>query len=549
MWSGRYLAANSFKKAASPSNMLNQRVICGPSIAKRYCQTTAYKPKERIVPSDQILNRQKKVEPSRFSPLETPHKGIKNLVYNPPPAPNMELTTLPNGIRIATEQPENHLCTIGIGLTVGLRDEAQGKGGALHLLERMVARSTATRSSAEIVQTFENLSINPVVMRTREYMWYHVEFLPENLDITLELLSDTLLNPIFLEQELDEQRAVIQAQLEELSVHQHAITCEVLHDAAYGGVGLAHSVITASQNITRADVLMAAKEAFVGEKLIFVATGIQHNDYRAKIEKLFGHLPQKAATQDILRRQKSPYIGGFKAQAEFPSIHPPPPNHRPVAHVAIGFEAPTYYEMQDYYAACVLQSLLGGGNAFSSGGPGKGMHSKLYVEVLCKHTWVESCIANIFAYAESGIFAVVASAHPDKISELTNVMVTSIINMTKGLTNDDLMRAKNQLNCAVTAQCEQRIVNNEDMVRQVFAYNKRYSLREMLNGVENVTLEDIKRVAKRMLVTKPTVVAYGPPESLRKMPKYDAIERYISNSLIGGVSGNIRSFVNKRLGF
>lgn len=38
----------------------------------------------------------------------------------------------------------------------------------------------------------------------------------------------------------------------------------------------------------------------------------------------------------------------------------------------------------DFIAFCVLQSLLGGGGSFSAGGPGKGMFTRLYLNVLHK---------------------------------------------------------------------------------------------------------------------------------------------------------------------
>lgn len=38
----------------------------------------------------------------------------------------------------------------------------------------------------------------------------------------------------------------------------------------------------------------------------------------------------------------------------------------------------------DLVPMCVLQILLGGGNSFSAGGPGKGMYSRLYRELLNK---------------------------------------------------------------------------------------------------------------------------------------------------------------------
>lgn len=52
-----------------------------------------------------------------------------------------------------------------------------------------------------------------------------------------------------------------------------------------------------------------------------------------------------------------------------------------LAHVVIGFEGVSLSD-NDFVAFCVLQSLLGGGGSFSAGGPGKGMFSRLYVDVL-----------------------------------------------------------------------------------------------------------------------------------------------------------------------
>ena len=39
----------------------------------------------------------------------------------------------------------------------------------------------------------------------------------------------------------------------------------------------------------------------------------------------------------------------------------------------------------DLYAICTLQMLMGGGGSFSAGGPGKGMHSRLYRSVLNRY--------------------------------------------------------------------------------------------------------------------------------------------------------------------
>lgn len=48
---------------------------------------------------------------------------------------------------------------------------------------------------------------------------------------------------------------------------------------------------------------------------------------------------------------------------------------------------------KDVVALCVLVQLLGGGSSFSASGPGKGMFSRLYLNVLNKYRWAHNAFA------------------------------------------------------------------------------------------------------------------------------------------------------------
>ena len=59
---------------------------------------------------------------------------------------------------------------------------------------------------------------------------------------------------------------------------------------------------------------------------------------------------------------------------------------------------------------------MGGGGSFSAGGPGKGMYTQLYLNVLTTYHWVYSALAQNHAYSDTGIFCIEGSAHPTKAS-------------------------------------------------------------------------------------------------------------------------------------
>jgi len=52
-----------------------------------------------------------------------------------------------------------------------------------------------------------------------------------------------------------------------------------------------------------------------------------------------------------------------------------------LAHIVVGLESCSHKD-DDFIAFCVLNMLMGGGGSFSAGGPGKGMYTRLYTNVL-----------------------------------------------------------------------------------------------------------------------------------------------------------------------
>lgn len=70
-----------------------------------------------------------------------------------------------------------------------------------------------------------------------------------------------------------------------------------------------------------------------------------------------------------------------------------------------------------------LGYLLGGGADFSSGGPGKGMHSRLYSQVLAKNGWVNNCTVYNNTFEHTGLFGVMMST-PDvsKGAQLVDIL-------------------------------------------------------------------------------------------------------------------------------
>ena len=90
------------------------------------------------------------------------------------------------------------------------------------------------------------------------------------------------------------------------------------------------------------------------------------------------------------------------------------------AHDQIAFDCGGWHD-DDLVPVCTLHTLLGGGDSFSAGGPGKGMYSRLYREVLNQHYWVESCSAFTHIHSDVGMLGIFGTAMPNKGYDMAQV--------------------------------------------------------------------------------------------------------------------------------
>ena len=207
-----------------------------------------------------------------------------------------------------------------------------------------------------------------------------------------------------------------------------------------------------------------------------------------------------ATPSPIIYDAPSHYTGGFL------SLPPLPPNANPalpdLSYIHLAFEAfPIISE--DIYALATLQMLLGGGGSFSAGGPGKGMYSRLYTNVLNQHGWIESCVAFNHSYTDSGLFGISASCHPLRTWQMLEVMCLELHNLTletgySSLQQNEVNRAKNQLRSSLLMNLESRMVELEDLGRQVQVHGRKVGVKEMCTKIDNLTVKDLKRVAKQV---------------------------------------------------
>ncbi|XP_072287999.1 mitochondrial-processing peptidase subunit alpha isoform X2 [Pyxicephalus adspersus] len=196
-----------------------------------------------------------------------------------------------------------------------------------------------------------------------------------------------------------------------------------------------------------------------------------------------------------------------------------------LTHIMIGLESCSFLE-DDFIPFAVLNMMMGGGGSFSAGGPGKGMFTRLYLNVLNRHHWMYNATSYHHSYEDTGLLCIHASADPRQVREMVEIITREFTLMAGSVGEVELERAKTQLKSMLMMNLESRPVIFEDVGRQVLATGTRKLPHELCNLISNIKASDIKRVATKMLRNKPAVAALG---DLSELPDYDQIQTALTS--------------------
>ena len=488
------------------------------------------------------------------------------------PAELDEITTLPNGLRVATEALPGHFSGIGVYIDAGSRYENEHLSGVSHIIDRLAFKSTSKRDADQMLEWLESLGGNIQCASSRESLMYQSATFNSAVPTTTALLAEAIRDPLVTEQEIEQQLATAEYEINEIWSKPELILPELVHMAAYKDNTLGNPLLCPKERlpfIDRSVIETYRKTFYKPERMVLAFAGVEHAEAVQLAEQYFGDMQsgerpsisslageQPSVTQDALPTsdlsspprpgqtstapqqesrllskipffknistsashqasvtslpdtslaptqsqllQSSHYTGGF---LRLPNIPPPLNPALPrLSHIHLAFEA-LPISHPDIYALATLQTLLGGGGSFSAGGPGKGMYSRLYTNVLNQHGWVENCMSFNHAYSDSGLFGISASCAPAHVAGMLDVMCRELSALASDsgwarLKDGEVQRAKNQLRSNLLMNLESRMVELEDLGRQVQVHGRKVGVKEMCAKIEELTVEDLRRVAR-----------------------------------------------------
>ncbi|TKA96933.1 insulinase family protein [Cereibacter changlensis] len=261
--------------------------------------------------------------------------------------------TSPGGITAwLVEEHELPFTALEIRFKGGTSVDQPGKRGAVNLMTGLIEEGAGDLDAQGFATARDDLAATFSFRANTDAVGVSARFLSENRDQAVALLRSALVEPRFDTEALERVRGQVLSGLASDAKDPNALAGRAFDAAAFGdhpygtpGDGTVESVTA----LTREDIVAAHKGALARDRIYVSAVGdITAEDLGALLDRLLGDLP---ATGAEMPGQAEYRLDGGVTVVEFPT---------PQAVIAFGHEGITRDD-PDFFAAYILNEVLGGG--------------------------------------------------------------------------------------------------------------------------------------------------------------------------------------------
>ena len=400
----------------------------------------------------------------------------------------MRLTTLPNGLRVAS-RPMQSVETVAVGLyaQTGSRFEDAACNGIAHLFEHMVFKGAGGRSSREISEAIENAGGDLNAATDRELTSFHASLLAPDLPLGVALIADLVRRPHFEPAHLDLEKKVVLQELAEAQDTGSDMVFEQLQEAAFPDQPIGRSVLGDEASIERigVDQLHAWLAAhYVPNRLVLVAAGkLDHERLVELAEQHFGDMAAGTAPTAAPGR----FVGGRKIERR----------RSQQAHLTVAMPAPAWGSA-DAYASQLFADAVGSGAS-----------SRLFQELREEQGLAYSVAAGAQNYSDCGIFWAYVATSPSDSGWAHREVERVLAETAESLSQAEVDRARALAKAGMMMSLESCWGQASYLASRLLREGKLTEPAEVVARLDSVMLDDVRRSGEAMLAGPRAVASVG----------------------------------------
>ena len=415
------------------------------------------------------------------------------------PSAHVQISTLPNGLRIVTEAMPGLLsASVGLWVMAGGRHERAEQNGIAHFLEHMAFKGTTRRSALQIAEEIEDVGGYINAYTSKEMTAYYARCLSADVPLALDIISDIVLNPVFDPKEIETERHVILQEIGQALDTPDDIIFDWLQEVSYPDQPFGRTILGPAERVgafRREDFVEFVAAHYGPDQMILSASGgVDHEAIVHQARAIFGGLkPVGAKGMDHAR-----FIGGERREVK----------KLEQVHFAMSFEGPGYRDPQ-VHAAQVYATAMGGG-----------MSSRLFQKIREERGLCYSIFAQAGAYEDTGSITVYAGTSKAEIADLAGLVADEMKRAAEDMTEAEVARARAQLKAGMLMGLESPSNRAERNARMLSVWGRVPDPADVVAKIDAVTMEDVRRFAGELAGARSALALYGP---VARAPGLEAI--------------------------
>lgn len=391
-------------------------------------------------------------------------------------------TTTPNGTEILIDPiPHVRSCSVGFWVKRGSCWEGPGEEGLAHFIEHTVFKGTERYPDPQtMAEATDQLGGNLDAFTGKEAACFYGKVLKEKLPDLVDILGELVTTPRFDPDELNRERSVILEEINQSEDQPDDWSSELFYAHFWPGNPLAHSILGRRDQVgaygpTEARAFF--ERTYRAPHILVTAAGdVETQPFLDLVLPILDRLPKGSDGQRPGPNRATPFLLNE------------PRRDLQQASLVLGFPA-CEHTHPDRAPLAVLSQALGGG-----------MSSRLFMELREKNALCYQVGTYLSHYHDSGALQIMASCAPDRARELVRRATSECARVVEaGLGRDEAERAKLQLKTNLVFGQESASSRMASMAYQVIHTDQILSLDEQIAEIEAVGVEDLHRVARRVL--------------------------------------------------
>ncbi len=404
---------------------------------------------------------------------------------------NARLTTLPNGLRIVTEEmPGLASAAVGLWVMAGGRHERAAQNGIAHFLEHMAFKGTPRRSARAIAEAIEDVGGYINAYTSKEMTAYYARVLSGDVALALDVIADIVLNPVFAAPDIETERHVILQEIGQALDTPDDIIFDWLHEASYPDQPFGRTILGPAERVAafgEADLRAFVAEHYgPGQMILAAAGGVKHEAIVAQARGIFAGLAPVPGTEPVPAR-----FAGCERR-ELRDLEQ--------AHFALSLEAPGYRD-EAHHVAQVHAMAMGGG-----------MSSRLFQKIREERGLCYSIFAQAGAYGDTGAITIYAGTGAEELGALAALTVEELRRSAEDMTEAEVARARAQLRAGLLMGLEGPSSRAERLARMVAIWGRVPTLDEAVAKIDAVDAAAVRDWAGGLAGRGAALALYGPVE-------------------------------------